>query len=245
MGTVKYNIISSGSKGNAVILNDFVLVDCGVTFKQLRPYYKDLKLVLLTHIHSDHFNRTTLKKLSQERPTLRFGCCRWLVEPLVMCGVPKTNIDVYEFDTMYGYGVCNIIPIPLVHNVPNCGYKIHFQSGKAIYATDTNNLHGITARRYDLYMIEANYEDDVIQEKIRKKKENGDYAYELQVLRNHLSKTKCDDFIYKNIGPGGSYVYMHCHEDEEEQGVDDDNYCENSGVRREKASFRAGNYDRP
>ena len=49
---VKYNIISSGSQGNAVILNDFVLVDCGVSYKQLTPYVPKLKLVLLTHIHS-------------------------------------------------------------------------------------------------------------------------------------------------------------------------------------------------
>lgn len=49
---VKYTIISSGSQGNAVILNDFVLVDCGVPYKQIAPYVSQLKLVLLTHIHS-------------------------------------------------------------------------------------------------------------------------------------------------------------------------------------------------
>ena len=52
---VKYNIISTGSDGNATILEDFVLVDCGVPYKALEPYVPKLKLVLLTHIHSDHF----------------------------------------------------------------------------------------------------------------------------------------------------------------------------------------------
>ena len=45
------------------------------------------------------------------------------------------------------------------------------------------------------------------------KKEAGEYSYEWQAMKNHLSKAKCDDFIYKNIGALGEYVYMHCHEE--------------------------------
>ena len=103
----------------------------------------------------------------------------------------------------------------LAHNVPNCGYKLHFPAGKVFYATDTNNLNGITAWHYDLYMLEANYEDDEIKKRIAEKKANQEYAYEEQVLKNHLSKAKCDDFIYRNIGPDGEYVYLHCHEEKE------------------------------
>ena len=58
---VKYNIISTGSDGNATILEDFVLIDCGVPYKALEPYVTKLKLVLLTHIHSDHFQKRTIK----------------------------------------------------------------------------------------------------------------------------------------------------------------------------------------
>ena len=83
--------------------------------------------------------------------------------------------------TLYGYGLCNVIPVMLAHNVPNCGYKVHFPSGKVIYATDTNNLDGIQAIGYDLYLIESNYRDEDIQAKIQEKKVAGQYAYELQV----------------------------------------------------------------
>ena len=214
MSNIPYTIISTGSEGNAVVINKFVLVDCGVTFKALQPYYKDLKIVLLTHIHSDHFQKTAIRLLAQERPTLRFACGPWLASALLECGVSQNNIDILSPNTIYNYGACNIIQFPLVHNVLNCGYKIHFPIGKVIYATDTNNLNGITALDYDLYMIEANYIDEEIQEKIKEKQANGEYAYELQVLRNHLSKAKCDDFIYRNIGRNGVYVYMHCHRDE-------------------------------
>lgn len=213
---VKYNIISTGSQGNAVILNDSVLIDCGVPYKDLKPYVKGLKLVLLTHVHCDHFKKSTIHRLSSERPSLRFACCEWLFSPLTAAGVPTRNIDVLKPGTMYGYGICNVSPFNLFHNVPNCGYKVHFPSGKAIYATDTNNLNGVSARHYDLYMIEANYVDEKIKERIDSKKINGEYAYELNVLKNHLSKAKCDNFIYKNIGAGGQYVYMHQHREDGE-----------------------------
>ena len=133
----------------------------------------------------------------------------------------KQNIDVLDFDKKYLYGLCDVIPLALAHNVPNLGYKIQFPTGsgyeKMIYATDTNNLNGITAPNYDLYMIEANHEENVIRQKIKDKKEAGEYAYEVQVMRNHLSKEKADNFIYKNIGANGQYVYMHCHREEAEK----------------------------
>lgn len=156
-----YNVLLSGSKGNAVVINGTILIDCGVPFKALRDVYKDLQLVLLSHCHSDHFNRTAIKKLAQERPTLRFGCCNWLVSDLVNCGVSKTKIDIYDLDSFvsaYGYGGFNVLPFRLFHNAPNCGYKIHFFNDAhrfteaMIYATDTNGMDGIEAKNYDLYI---------------------------------------------------------------------------------------------
>lgn len=214
---ISFEVISTGSKGNAVLVENAVLIDCGVPYKAIRHMVKGLKLVLLTHIHSDHFNQTTLRRLAAERPLLRFGCCRWLVPELRKCGVEAANIDVFNLNVSYGYGICNVIPFGLNHNAPNCGYKLHFPHGKVFYATDTNDLNGITARNYDLYLVEANYIDEEIQQRIAAKKETGEYAYEKQVLQNHLSKAKCDDFIYKNIGRDGEYVYLHGHVEEERE----------------------------
>lgn len=156
-----------------------------------------------------------IKRLAEERPTLRFGCCRWLAPPLLAAGVPERQIDVLEPRTMYGYGLCNVIPFMLTHNVPNCGYKVHFPSGKVIYATDTNNLNGVQALGYDLYLIEANYRDEDIQAKIAEKKAAGQYAYEMQVLKNHLSEAKCNDFLVRNMQANSVYIPMHVHVDKE------------------------------
>lgn len=92
---------------------------------------------------------------------------------------------------------------------------MHFPSGKAIYATDTNNLNGVQALGYDLYLIEANYRDEDIQAKIAEKKAAGQYAYEMQVLKNHLSEAKCNDFLVRNMQTNSVYIPMHVHIDKE------------------------------
>lgn len=215
--SVPFDILSTGSTGNAVVLDGSILIDCGIPYKCLKLYVKALRLVLLTHIHGDHFRPSTIRALCRERPTLRFGCCRWLVQPLIAAGVKPENIDLYDFAKQYNYGAFSVEPVPLVHDVPNCGYKLHLASGKVLYATDTNNLHGISAPMYDLYLLESNYEDTEIKARISEKKANGEYAYERRVLETHLSKSKCDDFIYKNIGANGEYVYLHTHHDRPER----------------------------
>ena len=210
---MEYRIISTGSKGNAVILNDEILIDCGVPYKAIKPYVKGLKLVLLTHIHSDHFKPETIRKLANERPTLRFGCGKWLLPSVIACGVRKTKIDIYIPNTKNRYSDdLQLIMIPLKHNVSNCGYKIYLNGEKIFYATDCNNLDGIDAPGYDYYMIEANYEDEEIWERIRQKEETGQYCYEYDVLNNHLSKKKADDFIVANANENSKYIYLHGHE---------------------------------
>ncbi len=208
---MNYKIISSCSTGNAVIIRDYVLVDCGVSFKRLAKYYKKLKLVLLTHIHSDHLKKETIKKLALERPTLRFACCEWLLEPLLECGVQRKNIDVLEIGTKYDYKLLKVVPIKLYHDVPQCGYRILFDDYKVIYMTDTRTVEGISAKNYDLYLIEGNYDEDEIKERIKRKQENFEYIYEFRAKDSHLSIQQASEFLMNNMGEKSEYVLMHQH----------------------------------
>lgn len=210
-----YNIISTGSKGNAVVINGRILIDCGVPFKALEPVNKDLRLVLLTHIHSDHFNPRTARALSKERPALRWGCCEWMVKPLLDAGVDKRQIDVLDpaipaFE-MYG-NLCSIRPVMLTHNVPNCGYHILSNGERLFYATDTGTLDGIEARCYDLYMVEANHTRADLEARMEAKRAAGEFSYEWAAAQNHLSKEQAEEWLYQQMGPNSRYVFLHQHQ---------------------------------
>lgn len=212
---LNYEIISTGSKGNAVVINDRILIDCGVPYKMIEKNVKLLSLVLLTHIHGDHFKTSTIIRLAKTRPTLRFVCGKHLVSLLLSCGVRERNIDVVEAEKIYNYSFVSIEPVTLVHDVENLGYKLFFSNGKKLfYATDTANLNGIEAKGFDLYMVEANYVTEEIDKRIDEKKANLQFAYERRAKRYHLSKELADDFIYKNIGVNGEYIYLHSHREE-------------------------------
>ncbi len=211
---MNYKIIATGSDGNAVVLNDYILIDCGVSFRSLDFVKKNLKIVLLTHIHSDHFNPVAVRMLAASRPTLRFACCEWLLPAVVACGVNKANIDLLKIGKIYNYGTFMISPVQLYHDVPNCGWRIFSGNEKAIYITDTSTVKGISAKNYDLYLVEANYSEPEIQERIRAKEVLGQYIYEYRVLRTHLSKEKCDKWLLENIGENSEYVYIHQHKED-------------------------------
>lgn len=210
---MNYKIINTGSDGNATVLEEIILIDCGVSFRRLNKYYKQLKIVLLTHIHQDHFNKKTISKLAIERPTLRFACCRWLVEDLIKCGVNKKNIDVLKFGKKYNYGLFILVPIKLYHDVPNCGYRIFMKNKRAVYMTDTRTLEGITAKDYDLYLVEGNYSEDELKQRIENKLANGEFVYENRVKQTHLSKEYTSNWLLENMGDNSDYVFMHEHKE--------------------------------
>lgn len=210
-----YNIIATGSSGNAVVIDDRILIDCGVPIKALESVINSIKLVLLTHIHKDHFKPGTAAAVHRRRPTVRFGCCEWMVAPLLDAGISKRMIDVYDFKYLYDYnhnGGYTIMPERLTHNVPNCGYHISGPDGTVLfYATDTGTLDGVVAKDYDLYLIEANHTRAELEARMEEKQSSGAYAYEIEAAQNHLSREQAEDWIYRNIGPKGQYVFLHGH----------------------------------
>lgn len=210
---MQYEIISTGSKGNAVVIENQILIDCGVSFKSIKDVYKQLKLVLLTHCHSDHFKIKTIGILARERPTLRFACGEFLVKGLVDAGVSKRNIDILENGKIYDYKAFKVSPVKLYHDVKNFGYRLYVGGCKGIYITDTGHVKGIVAKNYDLYLIEANFTDEDIKSRIEEKRMTGQYVYEERVLQTHLSKEMADEFILANAGSNSEYVYLHQHEE--------------------------------
>lgn len=209
---MKYEIIASGSDGNATIINDEILIDCGVPMKALAPHKDDLKIVLLTHAHGDHFKPSTVAALAKSRPSLRWAVCDWMVAKLLYIGVRESQIDVIRLGQAVSYeGIAAIMPQKLVHDVPNCCWHIFTKSGSLFYATDTGTLDGIEAKGYDIYMVEANHKQAEIEERFHQKRDWGYFAYEKRAAENHLSEEQAVDWLTKNMSRKSIWIPMHQH----------------------------------
>ena len=105
-------------------------------------------------------------------------------------------------------------PVHLVHDVPNCGWMIHKNHERLLYATDTSTLDHITAKDYDLYLIEANHTKAEIEARIADKQSRGEFSYEVRAARNHLSQEQANEWLAQNAGPNSKYVFLHQHREE-------------------------------
>jgi len=200
-------VLSTGSKGNAVLYHGSILVDIGVPFALLRPYQKEIKMVLTTHIHKDHLNINTLHQLAALRPTLRIGVCPWMLPHVE----GMRNVDVFEIGQLYDYGQFQVSPFKLYHDIdaPNCGYRIFKDDKKIFHATDTAHLEGITAKNYDAYCIEHNYDADTVWDTIRRIEAAGGYAHQRGSIATHLSEQQARDFIFQNAKPESVIIRLH------------------------------------
>lgn len=215
MGNNILNIISSSSKGNCYIYNKDLMLDIGVNFVKIKPYIRDLKLLLLTHRHQDHINRKTLQKLIYEMPTLKIVCGEWIVQLLIDLGVSKKNIYVLKINKKYDLGKYIIEPVEAIHDVPNCGYKIIIKATnyKIFHITDTSSLDGIEAKGFDMFSIESNYNEELLEQHIQECIENNDDENKLfylqRVAKTHLSDRSCTDFLLENMGNNSIYEKIH------------------------------------
>lgn len=88
--------------------------------------------------------------------------------------------------------------------------------------TDTKHVDGIVAKDYDLYLIEANYGEDEIQERIRLKEEQGAFINEYRTINSHLSVEQATDFLLKNMGDNSEYAFIHQHKDKKKENEEDE-----------------------
>lgn len=207
---MNYEIINSGSDGNAILLENSILLDCGVTYKKIEPYLKKVKVIFLTHIHQDHFKKSTIKKIAYEYPNIKFLVGYYLVSHLIECGVSPKNIFQLVFDEWYDIGIAKVRIEEVQHDVLNACLKMEMKDKKMVYIVDTNNVDYISAKNYDLYLIEGNYiADESLNVEVREQEEKGEFSYLKRVLKTHLSQTQAIEWLKKNMGDNGKFEFIH------------------------------------
>ena len=47
---INYNILSTGSCGNSIIVNNCLMLDCGLSYSKIKDYLKDIKIIFISHL---------------------------------------------------------------------------------------------------------------------------------------------------------------------------------------------------
>ena len=211
---MKYEVIGSSSKGNCIIVEDVLMLDCGVTYSKIKRYLPKVKLIFISHVHQDHLLPSTIKKIAYNYPTIKFLTgSEFVVQNLVFLGIKENNIYPLKCHKKYDLGLLKVKLEELYHDTPNYALKWQINDKKGIYIVDTNSVEHIQAKNYDLYLIESNYNEELLNQHIQECINNGDNENKLyylnRVSRVHLSDTQCNDFLIENMGSNSEYIKLH------------------------------------
>ena len=156
-------------------------------------------------------NLRTLKKINELRPTIRFAVGFWLKDRLTKSGINRSNIDDLKQNKIYDYKQFKISPFVLFHDVKNFGLRIFDTktNEKIFYAVDTARIDHVEAKYYDLYLVEANYDEEILEENLKKDLEFSGFSYNMRVKDTHLSVNQASEFILDNIGNSSQYEFIH------------------------------------
>jgi phosphoribosyl 1,2-cyclic phosphodiesterase len=182
---MNYKIISSGSKGNCVIIND-VMVDCGVPFRQIKQHLYEIKYLLLTHIHSDHINKKTLQLICEEFPRIKI-IGNHEVHQVWNCNIIANAGYRIETDDY------NFYPFECSHDVLCYGFTWEHDGKEIIYCTDTGTLENAPKKQYDYFFIESNHDEKKLEKARNEYK--GSYNPYLSGKR-HLSTQAAKAFFF-------------------------------------------------
>lgn len=207
-----YRIIGSSSKGNCIIIEDVLMIDAGLPFKYIKPYIDKVRLIFISHIHSDHLYKTTVRRIAKDYPDIVFIVGDHLVSPLRSLGVEK--LLVIDPAVLYDLGIAKLFAFELYHDVPNYGLGFMINGFKGFFATDTYTLEGIEAKGMDYYFIEHHHQKEQYNQRIDEKISNGQFSHEIGAINSHLSFEDAESWLKDNVVERAEVIRLHMSSDE-------------------------------
>lgn len=194
---MKFKIIGTGSSGNCFLLDETIMIDCGLPYLKIKEHIENVRAVLLTHIHGDHFNIATIRRLSIHNNNIQFYCGSWLKQELINV-IDESQVHVVDFGTVKNISGYKFSMVEAYHDVQNCGFRIMKDGFKHFHITDTFTLDGISALNYDSASIECNHEINKALDLIDESKENDEFSHLSGAINSHLSVDKTIKFCKEN-----------------------------------------------
>lgn len=214
----KVEILGTGSTGNAVLIDDKIMIDCGLGVNKLLPYLQNVRHLFITHRHSDHLNISVLKNIAKKvsDSIIRFGLhvnsdCYDMIERKA----PEIA-EMIECERLTGHSSLDlkidgvdyrIETYPLYHDVENQGFVITKNGKTLIHATDTSTMKDAPNRQFDVILVEGNYDESKLIEYL--KSDDREVRYRAARNLRHLSIQAHENFVKSHSHPETVSLMLH------------------------------------
>lgn len=197
--------VGSGSSGNCYVLqdnNEALIIEAGMKLIEAKKVlgWNVAKVVgcVITHSHNDHAG------YAKDYESAGF---QLLALPEVIQAKHLTSAKPITIGKRYRMGGFDILPFPVMHDVPCVGFIItHKDTGRILFATDTYALARwecdagcrefvipYTFTGINHWMLEANYSDRILRRNI----DNGNIpeVFRKRLMTSHMSIRNCIDTL--------------------------------------------------
>lgn len=196
---MKVTVLSSGSKGNATLVeteNKNILIDAGLTLTSLAKRIDKLPnidILIITHSHIDHI-KGIASVVKRYKPII-ITKSKDIIElyPQAISAFKEEDLDISLFS--------------LSHDTPCTGVSIACCDKELIYITDTGYINEKLFSKIsnkDIYVMESNHDVEMLR--------NGKYPFFLQkrILgdKGHLSNEDSVFYLNKIIGEKTKYIVL-------------------------------------
>ena len=192
---MKFYSLSSGSSGNSTLIEDnnhYILIDVGITYKDLTSKLEELNInvnqieaVLITHNHIDHAR--SIKFFNDD---IRYGIGGYFSLPA------KNYLNPYN---TYKFNDLEVFVLPASHDIDTINFVIKNKEETLVYITDTGyiskkNLGYLS--NADYYFFESNHDVKMLMES------NRPIFLKKRILSDngHLSNETASEYLMSLIG---------------------------------------------
>lgn len=190
---MKLKVIGTGSKGNAYLLEneqEALLIECGVNIQEIKKAVNfnvsKISGCIVTHEHGDH-----AKSINE---VMKAGIDTYATKGTFSKSAKHHRMNIVPQKGQFQVGNFKVISFPTIHDVAEpCGFLIyHKDCGVTLFLTDTV-YSGFTFKGLNNIIVEANYAEEIIGEKL------GDMKFlRDRILNSHMSINTCLQFLKAN-----------------------------------------------
>lgn len=187
---MEIKVLGSNSDGNCYILNGELLLDAGLSIKEIKKgldfNIMGIQGALITHSHKDH------SKAVKDLANMGIDCYMGN-EAQQEIGITSGHRIISPEDVIL-IGDYYIVPFECKHDVQCFGYLIKDKrtGEKLVFATDTCMVP-YEFKGVHYYLVEANYSDDILNTRTA----SGDIDSSLshRLCHSHFSVENCVEFL--------------------------------------------------